>query len=110
MTNENRKIIKYFPPPPIIGTFYKYPNINKDKKLQKLVTDKFLKKLLKWLKSDNQYSHLKSKFNLFKTKKGFNVLHKFLKKLVKNADIKWYDLEDKTQLVKDYLIYKLGKI
>ena len=110
MTIENRKIIKYFPPPPIIGTFYKYPNINKDKRLQKLVTDKFLKKLLKWLKTDDKFYHLKSKYKLFKTTNGYDILHKYLKKLVKNADIKWYDLEEKNQLVKDYLIYKLGKI
>ena len=43
MTIENRKLRYYFVPPPLIGTYYKYQDVNNDEKLRKKVTTTFKK-------------------------------------------------------------------
>jgi len=110
MTIEKRQIIKYFEPPPIIGTFYKYQDVNSNKNLQKNITKYFLKSILKSIKKDDLFSHLKSKYKILKSKDGYNIIYKILKRFVKKGNTNWYDLRDQKTLIMDYVKYKLGKI
>ena len=55
--NSQIRIKKFYPPPPIIGTYYEYIDVNKDKNLRKLVTTFFHKKVLKWANEYSEFSY-----------------------------------------------------
>nr|QFG74300.1 MAG: hypothetical protein [Megaviridae environmental sample] len=110
MTIENRKIIKYFVPPPIIGTYYKYQDVNKDKKLRKKATNYYLEKILKWINKDKSYKSLKSKKNILNSKEGYDIIYDLLRKYIKLYDVNWYDLFDQKKYLKNYFIYEIGKL
>ena len=61
----------YFPAPPVILTYRQYQNVNADKRLQDMVTKKFLKKLKVWLKNDPSYKSV-SKFKPLNCKPHLN--------------------------------------
>lgn len=112
MTIENRKLRYYFVPPPLIGTYYKYQDVNNNEKLRKKVTTHFQKELLKKIKKDKSFSYLKSNYNFINSKDGYNFVYKYIRKFVKKGNTNWYDLRDDSsnhKLVLDYLKYKLGK-
>ena len=49
--NLTPRIKKYYPPPPVIGTYFEYIDVNKDENLRKSVTTFFHKKVIKWSSS-----------------------------------------------------------
>ena len=99
----------YFPPPPFILSYRRYQNVNADKRLQNMVTKKFLKKLKIWLKEDPQFKLVKKFKKIIDTNEGYDVVHYILKLLVKKGNTNWYDLELQEGLVKKYILFKLKK-
>ena len=85
---------KYYPPPPIINSVVQYIDINKDPKLRELMTEYYLEKAKKWIPS-------KVKSN------GYDTIYKLLRKFVNNTNTNWYDLKEKHELVKKFIIHKL---
>ena len=55
MTDNNSefRIRKYYPPPPLIGTFFEYIDVNKDTSLRKSVTMFVHKKVIKWVNNES---------------------------------------------------------
>lgn len=85
---------KYYPAPPFIDSVIQYLDINKDPNLRKLMTDYYLEKAKKWVPS-------KVKSN------GYDIIYQLLRKFVKNTNTNWYDLKDKHEFVKKFIIHKL---
>ena len=94
-------------PTSYITSYWKYQDVNADKKLQNSVTDYFLDEILYWLDDDKSFSHLKKYKKHFNSKKGFKLMHTLLKIFVKRGGTNWYDLKIQYQLVKKYLRHKL---
>ena len=112
MTNSESptRIKKYFPPPAIIGTYFEYTDINKDKNLRKKITQFFHKKTIKWVSSYPEFSHLIKYQKKLKTEEGFKVIYKLIRYFVKKYNINWYDLRDNYSIVKDFIRAKLDEV
>ena len=113
MTNNNSpiRIKKYFPPPPVIGTYFEYIDVNKNKDLRKKVTTFFHKKVIKWVSSSEYpgFSHLKSHQKKLSSEEGYKLIYNLIRYFVKRYNINWYDLKDNYSLFKDFLRAKLGE-
>jgi len=109
-TINDKRVLKYFIPPPIITSVIEYQNVNKDERLRKNVTDFFLKKSIKWIEKYKEFEHLKNKLELLKSNKGYNIIYNLLREFVKKGSNNWFDLRENYDVIKDYLRYKLGKI
>ncbi len=111
MTDNNSefRIRKYYPPPPLIGTFFEYIDVNKDTSLRKSVTMFFHKKVIKWVSSYEEFSHLKKYKTTLNSEEGYKLIYNLIRKFVKDYNINWYDLRDYYPTFKDYLRYQLGK-
>ncbi len=108
MTNNTpNRIKKYFPPPPVIGTYFEFIDINKDENLRKKVTLFFQKKLIKWVSSYPEFSHLKSQKSKIESEKGYKVIYNLIRYFCKNYNVNWYDLRENYLLLKDFLRAKL---
>ena len=82
----------------------KYLNLNKDPTLRKDVTIFFKNKIIKWIKIDDNFKHLKNKLDIIDDKKIYNLIRNYVKKHKYN----WYDLRtEKYHLIKDYFSRKL---
>ncbi len=97
----------YYPPPPYILSYKQYQNVNTDKRLQDMVTKKFLKKLKVWLKNDPQFKSVRKFKKNIDNEEGYNVVHYILRILVKRGRTNWYDLDLQETLVKKYILFKL---
>ena len=109
-TINDKRVLRYFIPPPIVTSVVEYQDINKDKKLRENITSFFLKKSIKWIKNYKEFDHLKNKINLLESDKGYNIIYNLLREFVKKGENNWFDLRDNYDIIKDYLRYKLGKI
>ena len=109
-TINDKRVLKYFIPPPNITSVIEYQNVNKDERLRKNVTDFFLKKSIKWIENYKEFEHLKNKQELLKSTKGYNIIYNLLREFVKKGSNNWFDLRENYDVIKDYLRYKLGKI
>lgn len=99
----------YYPAPPLILAYREYQNVNADKRLQNMVTKKFLKKLKIWLNEDKEFKSVRKFKNVIDSDEGYDVIHKILKILVIKGNTNWYDLDLQEKLVKKYILYKLQK-
>tara|TARA_E500000178_G_C16951581_1_gene721543 strand:- start:931 stop:1272 length:342 start_codon:yes stop_codon:yes gene_type:complete len=106
--NSEIRIKKYFPPPPLIGTYYEYIDVNQDKDLRKLVTDFFYKKVIKWVTNYPEFSHLKKHIKKLKSSEGYNLIYNLIKKFVKEYNLNWFDLRDNYPTFKDFLRFQIG--
>lgn len=97
----------YFPAPPVILSYREYQNVNADKRLQNMVTEKFLKKLKIWLKEDPKFKSVKKFKKIIDSDEGYDVIHNILRILVKRGRTNWYDLDLQQGLVKKYILFKL---
>ena len=97
----------YFPAPPVILSYRQYQNVNADKKLQNMVTKKFLKKLKVWINDDPQFKSIKKFKKIIDKEEGYDVMRCILKILVKRGKTNWYDLDLQQTLVKKYILFKL---
>ena len=112
MTSNNTlvpKIKKYYPPPPIIGTYFEYIDVNKDEKLRLSVTSFFHRKIIKWVSSYPEFSNLKKYTSKISSDDGYKLIYKLIRKFVKEYNINWYDLKDYYVTFKDYIKYNLIK-
>ena len=97
----------YFPAPPVILSYRRYQNVNADKRLQDMVTKKFLRKLKVWLNKDLQFKSVKKFKKIIDKDEGYDVVHYILRILVKRGRTNWYDLDLQEGLVKKYILFKL---
>jgi hypothetical protein len=97
----------YYPAPPVILSYREYQNVNADKRLQNMVTEKFLKKLRVWLKEDPTFKSVKKFNKIIDKDEGYDVIHYILRILVKKGRTNWYDLDLQEGLVKKYILFKL---
>ena len=111
MTNNNSpyRIKRYYPAPPIIGTYYEYTDVNNDDNLRKKVTSFFHKKVIKWASSYPKFSNLKKHIKKISSNDGYKIIYQLIRKFVKDYNINWYDLRDYYPTFKDYLRYHLIK-
>ena len=86
---------------------YEYQDINHDMKLRKSVTLFYNQKILKWLNSDKDFQHLKSRKHFFESNEGLQHIYSLLRHFVKRSGINWYDLRDNYSLIKKYLSDKI---
>ena len=100
----------YFQPPPFIQTTIKYQDVNNDKKLQNSVTVNFQEKTIMWLKTESNFNKCKKYLSKLEGPHGYKIIHKLLKLFVKKGNTNWYDLEDQSILVKDFIKYKLSRL
>ena len=103
--NENLyyKPQTYFVPPPFINSTLVYYDVNNDKNLREMMTEYFLKKSKNFIKSKNSLAKLNSP-------NGYKIIYEILRYFVKKYDINWYDLKEKYDFVKDYIIKKIGRL
>ena len=97
----------YYPPPTYILSYRQYQNVNTDKRLQDMVTKKFLKKLKGWLKNDPSYKSVSKFKKIIDKDEGYDAVHYILRILVKRGRTNWYDLDLQEELVKKYILFKL---
>ena len=108
MANNNPiRIKKYFPPPPVIGTYIEFTDVNKDKELRRRVTKFFHQKVLKWISTYPEFSHLKSVKSKVASEEGYKVIYKLIRYFCKNYNVNWYDLRENYLILKDFLRAKL---
>ena len=82
-----------------------YPSVNKNSQLRKDVTDFFLKKILKWITTNDKYTHLKNKYEIYNSNKGEKLVYPLIRKFVNKKKLNWYELRTKYYSdVKAYLI------
>jgi hypothetical protein len=87
-------------------------NVGDNKVLQSDVTTFYYNKVLKWIKSYPEFSHLKKHEKFLKTRDGLDYIYNLLRLFVKKSQANWYDLRDPTNYstVKDYLRFKIGAV
>jgi hypothetical protein len=105
--NLTPRIKKYYPPPPVIGTYFEYIDVNKDENLRKSVTTFFHKKVIKWSSSYPEFSNLKKYIKKISSDTGYKLVYNLIRKFIKEYNINWYDLRDYYPTFKDYLKYHL---
>jgi hypothetical protein len=102
---------RYWPNPNqnlnLVSPVYEYQDINHDMKLRKSVTKFYNQKVLKWLNTDKEFQHLKSKERFLESNDGLQYIYSLLRHFVKRSGINWYDLRDNYSLIKRYLSDKI---
>jgi len=104
------RLRKYYPVPyvpPVIEEVY---DVGKDMKLRKSVTDFYYEKLLKWIKTDREFSHHKKDLEYLNSRAGYKYIYYILRLYVKNGQANWYDLRDPINYpnIKKFLNFKVG--
>jgi hypothetical protein len=104
------RVRRYYPVPyvpPVIEEVY---DVGKDMNLRKSVTDFYYEKLLKWIKTDSDFSGHKKDLGFLHTKAGYKYIYYLLRVYVKNGSANWYDLRDPINYpnIKKYLNFKVG--
>ncbi len=122
-------MLKYFTPPPIIGSVYKYQDVNKNKEFRKEITNHFKTKLYDWL-NDEYYNQIINNFlisndgiifgnktynnhtnqqvklikeHIYQTYYTERTVYKLLKSYTKKYDLKWWDLRKNDKYVKIFI-------
>jgi hypothetical protein len=103
MQNDTPKYKRYWPVPQFIDRIYEYQDINKDPKLRKQVTEFFIKKVLKWIDSDSEFSKYNNKKEMLNSSEGHLHIYQLLRTYIKKYNTNWYDLEKNYHSVKQYL-------
>ncbi len=90
----------------------RYQDVGENKFLQNDVTNFYYSKVLKWVKSYPEFSHLKKHYSFLKSEKGPEYIYYLLKLFVKRSAANWYDLRDANNypVVKDFLRYKIAAV
>ena len=89
-----------------------YQDVGNDTNLQSDVTNFFYNKVLKWIKTYNDFKHLKKYYNFLKELSGKKYIYNLLKLFVKKSAANWYDLRSIQNygIIKDFLKHKIGNI
>ena len=106
----HERIRRYYPAPPIIGTYFEFIDVNKDERLRNQVSKFFHKKVIKWINNYPEFSHLKKIKSKIDNDQGYILIYSLIKKFVDETNINWYDLKQHYSVFKDYLRFKLSEI
>lgn len=90
-----------------INPVYEYQNINKDVSLRKDVTEYYYNELIKWISTDNNFTKFKYILSDKNSVDNKMKIYQLLRKIVKKSGYNWYDLRNKYQLVREYVLRKL---
>jgi hypothetical protein len=105
ITNTNN-ISTYFIPPPFYYGVDVYTNVNIDPNLRQMVTEFFLKKSIKWIKTQPDFSKYKNILELLNSSKGYNIIYNLLREFCHKYNIKWYDLRETNYDNIKHFLYK----
>ena len=89
-----------------------YQDVGDNPSLQSDVTNFFYIKVLKWIKEQPDFKHLKKHLTFLNGTKGKVYIHDMLRLFVKYSKANWYDLRDDINytIIKKYLRKKIGNI
>jgi hypothetical protein len=91
---SSNDITTYFIPPPFYYDVSIYNNVNADPTLRHMVTEFFLKKSIKWIKTQSEFSSYKNLLESLNSSKGYNIIYNLLREFCHKNNLKWYDLRD----------------
>jgi hypothetical protein len=99
--------VPYVPPVPISTD--DIIDVGKNPELRKTITLFYQQKIIKWITSYKDFSHLKKYLKFIKTKEGLFYVYHLLSDYVENGKANWYDLRDFANYsnIKEFLKYKL---
>ena len=108
----NEKRLYSVPIQPQSTMVTQYQDVGDDPNLQSDVTDFFYKKVLKWIKEQPDFKHLKKHLTFLNGTKGKVYIYDMLRLFVKYSKANWYDLRDDINyaIIKKYLKKKIGNI
>lgn len=101
---------RYYPPPAYIYSSYQYQDVGADMRYRTEITKFFQQKVLKWIQSYKEFSHLKKHYDFINSKQGLVYIYNLLKLFCKKSNINWFDLRDNYNVVKDFLRFKIGNV
>jgi hypothetical protein len=107
---KGERVRKYYPPPPFLYTTFEYQDVGTNMKYRTEVTDFFYQKVLKWIQSYKEFSHLKKHLPFLKSNEGFKYIYELLRLFTKKSNINWFDLRDNYPVVKDFLRFRIGNV
>lgn len=107
---KGERIRKYYPPPPYLYTTFEYQDVGTNMKYRTEVTNFFYQKVIKWIESYKEFSHLKKYLSFIKSNEGFKYIYELLRLFTKKSNINWFDLRDNYAIVKDFLRFKIGNV
>lgn len=89
-----------------------YQDVGDNPNLQSDVTNFFYIKVLKWIKEQPDFKHLKKHLTFLNGTKGKIYIYDMLRLFVKYSKANWYDLRDDINyaIIKKYLRKKIGNI
>ena len=89
-----------------------YQDVGDNASLQSDVTNFFYIKVLKWIKEQPDFKHLKKHLTFLNGTKGKVYIYDMLRLFVKYSKANWYDLRDDINytIIKKYLKKKIGNI
>lgn len=89
-----------------------YQDVGDNPSLQSDVTNFFYIKVLKWIKEQPDFKHLKKHLTFLNGTKGKVYIYDMLRLFVKYSKANWYDLRDDINytIIKKYLRKKIGNI
>ena len=89
-----------------------YQDVGDNPNLQSDVTNFFYIKVLKWIKEQPDFKHLKKHLTFLNGTKGKVYIYDMLRLFVKYSKANWYDLRDDINytIIKKYLKKKIGNI
>lgn len=89
-----------------------YQDVGDNPNLQSDVTNFFYIKVLKWIKEQPDFKHLKKHLTFLNGTKGKVYIYDMLRLFVKYSKANWYDLRDDINyaIIKKYLRKKIGNI
>ena len=106
---NTNNIRTYFVPPPYYYGVDIYTNVDVDPNLRQMVTEFFLKKSIKWIKTQTDFSKYKNLLELLNSSKGYNIIYNLLREFCHKYNLKWYDLrENNYNNVKHFLYRKFS--
>ncbi len=81
--------------PLVYNSTITYPSVNKNSDLRKTVTHFFINKIIKWIKSYDEFKHLKNKNEFYNSNEAEKVVYSLIRKFVNKNKVNWYELRTK---------------
>ena len=91
---STNNISTYFVPPPFYYGVDVYTNVNVDPNMRQMVTEFFLKKSIKWIQTQSEFSDCKKILDQLNSNKGYNIIYNLLREFCHKYNVKWYDLRE----------------
>lgn len=93
-------------------SFSDIQDVGNNPKLQEQITKFYIKKTIKWLNKDKEFTKFAKQSKFIESQDGKKFIYKILKSFVKKNKVNWYDLRnDETyEDIKDYIREKISHL